>query len=379
MTPRGGAHHPGGWLPWTVAWLSGRRARRAPLPTSPGQVRGHATEHPADLLSMSVIPPKLQPGSHLRVIAPSRSLAIINADVRATAERRLGGLGVTVSFGRHTEERDAFASSSAASRLDDLHEAFDDAAVDGVLTAIGGFNSNQILPGVDWALLRRNPKPLCGFSDITALQNAILARSGLVTYSGPHYSTFAIKRGLNATLHAFTACLFSDTPFPLTAADSWTDDPWSVAAAEARLEPNEGWWIIQEGTATGMAVGGNLRTFSLLNGTPYQPDLAGTILLAEADDSEQSHDIGRSLVAMTQQPGFDGVQGLLAGRFQRGSGMSRELLRQMVATEPTLAGLPVIANVDFGHTYPMVTLPIGGALTMTADLSGSSQVTVIRH
>src|SRR5260221_649940 len=115
------------------------------------------------------------------------------------------------------------------------------------------------------------------------------------------------------------ACLFSDAPFPLTAADSWTDDPWSPGAAEARLEPNEGWWVIQEGTATGMTVGGNLGTFSLLNGTPYQPDLADTILLAEADDSERPHDIDRSLVAMSQQPGFDGVQGLLVGRFQKGS------------------------------------------------------------
>jgi len=328
---------------------------------------------------MPIIPRKLQPGSHLRVIAPSRSLAIISQDVRAAAERTLGEMGLTLSFGRHTEESDAFASSSSTSRLDDLHEAFDDAAVDGVLTAIGGFNSNQLLPGVDWALLRSKPKPLCGFSDITALQNAILARSGIVTYSGPHYSTFGIRRGLGATLRAFTECLFDDAPFRLTAAGSWTDDPWLPDGADARLEPNEGWWVIQEGAATGMAVGGNLGTFRLLNGTPYKPGLADTILLAEEDNSEQPYDIDRSLVAISQQPGFDGIRGLLIGRFQKGSGMSRELLQQMITTKPALAGRPVIANVDFGHTYPMVTLPIGGTLAMTADAGGPSQVTVIRH
>ena len=137
--------------------------------------------------------------------------------------------------------------------------------------------------------------------------------------------------------------------------------------------------MIQEGAATGMAVGGNLGTFRLLNGTPYKPGLADTILLAEEDNSEQPYDIDRSLVAISQQPGFDGIRGLLIGRFQTGSGMSRELLQQMITTKPALAGQPVIANVDFGHTYPMVTLPIGGTLAMTADAGGPSQVTVIRH
>ena len=77
-----------------------------------------------------------------------------------------------MSFGEHVEACDDFSSSSVEYRLADLHDAFADPDVDGILTVIGGFNSNQLLTGIDYELVAENPKPLCGFSDITALGNA---------------------------------------------------------------------------------------------------------------------------------------------------------------------------------------------------------------
>lgn len=89
----------------------------------------------------------------------------------------------TLTYGDHVDEMDNFHSSSIASRVADLHAAFADPAVRGILTVIGGFKSNELLPHLDWELIARKPKMFCGYSDITALQNAILARSGLITYS----------------------------------------------------------------------------------------------------------------------------------------------------------------------------------------------------
>jgi muramoyltetrapeptide carboxypeptidase LdcA involved in peptidoglycan recycling len=94
-----------------------------------------------------VVPPKLRSGSSVRVIAPSRSLAIIGPEVRAEADRKLAALGLTVSFGERVSECDAFSSSPAAARLADLHAAFADPGVDAILTVIGGFNANQLLTG----------------------------------------------------------------------------------------------------------------------------------------------------------------------------------------------------------------------------------------
>ncbi len=133
-------------------------------------------------------PTKLKTGDEVRIIAPSCSLAIISEDVRQIASKRLADLGFNISFGKHVEENDDFVSSSIQSRIEDFHDAFRDKNVKGVLTVLGGFNSNQLLKYLDWDLIKSNPKVFCGFSDITALHNAIFAKTGLVSYSGPHYS-----------------------------------------------------------------------------------------------------------------------------------------------------------------------------------------------
>jgi len=137
-----------------------------------------------------VFPPKLKAGDEVRVVAPACSLAMISESVRKVANTRFADLNLKLSFGRHVEERNDFYSSSIESRVGDFHAAFGDPNIKAVLTVIGGYNSNQILQYLDWNLVKNNPKIFCGFSDITALNNAILAKTGLVTYSGPHYTTF---------------------------------------------------------------------------------------------------------------------------------------------------------------------------------------------
>ncbi len=327
---------------------------------------------------MPVVPPKLQPGSSVRVIAPSRSLAIIPAEAREEAGRKLSALGLRVSFGEHVEECDDFVSSPVAARLADLHAAFEDPGVDGILTVIGGHNANQLLAGIDYGLIAAHPKVLCGFSDITALSSALYATTGLVGYSGPHYSSFGMKHHFSYTEAGFVACLMRDDPFRLEPSPAWSDDEWYLDQEDRRLEAGTDWWVLQEGEAAGTIVGGNLCTFSLLHGTPYLPPLDGAVVFAEDDDQARPWDIDRNLVSLLQQPAFGGVRGLVIGRFQRQTGMTRELLAQIVATKPELAGLPVIANVDFGHTSPMVTFPVGGTVEVRADRA-SPRLTIISH
>lgn len=91
--------------------------------------------------------------------------------------------------------------------------------MDGVLTVIGGFSSNELLPGIDYDLIAANPKVLCGYSDITALQNALLARSGLATYSGPHWSSFGMRDLFDDTLAWFAAAVMDSAPIELRASE----------------------------------------------------------------------------------------------------------------------------------------------------------------
>jgi muramoyltetrapeptide carboxypeptidase len=313
-------------------------------------------------------PARLRPGDTVRVIAPAGSRPTVTEhDHTALIEARFAELGLRLTYGEHVDELDDLGSSSVGSRLADLHAAFADPGVAGVLTVIGGSNSNELLPYVDWDLLAANPKVFCGYSDITALQNAMLARAGLVTYSGPHWSSFGMRDHFELTLRWFTDALFSAAPVALTPAPTWTDDAWFADQDDRHPRPTGGWWPLRPGAATGRVVGGNLGTLALLQGTGWMPSLAGAVLLLEDDASSDPPTFARQLTSLLQLPDAAGVRGLVVGRFQAASGMTRPLLERIVATatRDRLAGVPVLANADFGHTNPLVTFPIGGEVALT--------------
>ncbi|MFZ2125863.1 MAG: S66 peptidase family protein [Candidatus Saccharimonadales bacterium] len=313
---------------------------------------------------------KLQPGDEIRVIAPARSLSILNEETKTIATRRLEGMGFKVTFGRHIAESDDFNSSSIASRVEDLHEAFADTNVKGILTVIGGFNSNQLLDYIDWELISRNPKVICGFSDITALNNAIYAKTGLVTYSGPHYSSFGQKLYFDYTLDYFKKCCMNNDQFPIYASDNWSDDHWHNNQDDRLLMPNSGFVVINEGQAEGTLLGGNLCTFNLLQGTPYMPSLENSILFIE-DDVIGNHmdfaEFDRNLQSLIHMPEFKGVKGIVIGRFQKASVINDSLLQQIIKSKRELDNMPVISGVDFGHSDPKITFPIGGAVAIDTD------------
>lgn len=314
---------------------------------------------------MRIYPPKLKSGDEVRVIAPSISLAGVSESSRQVARSRFSSLGMRLSFGDHVKEVDDFGSSSIVSRIQDLHDAFRDTRVRAVLAAIGGFNSNQILRYLDWELIKNNPKIFCGFSDITALNNAILAKAGLVSYSGPVYSDFGQGLYFDYTLDYFKRCLFDDSPIEIKPSESWSDDRWSEDQRDRNLITNEGFWIINRGQATGSILGGNLCTLNLLQGTEYLPDLTGSILFLEDDYESLPHTFDRDLQSLIHLPSFAGVRGIVIGRFQKASMVSREILTSIINTKKELDNIPVIGNVDFGHTDPRITFPVGGEVYLS--------------
>ena len=326
-----------------------------------------------------VLPPRLRRGDTVRVVAPARSRAMVNEhDHTALIDERFAGLGLRLSYGAHVDERDDFDSSPIASRIADLHDAFADPEVAAVLTVIGGFNSVELLPHLDFDLVGSHPKVFCGYSDITALQNAILARTGLVTYSGPHWSTFGMRDHLEPTLDWFTRALFDGEPVELTPASTWTDDLWFIDQDDRHPQPNDGWWPLQTGATTGRLVGGNLCTFNLLQGGPYRPSLEGAVLLVEDDALTFPAQLARDLTSLLQLPDARGIRGVLIGRFQRASGVTRSLLTQIVDRADLSPDIPVLANLDVGHTHPLATLPIGGEVELSVTTSGS-RLAVTRH
>lgn len=322
-------------------------------------------------------------GAHVRVVAPSHSLGGIREvagfsdDDASLIARRFEEMGLSLSFGRHVEECDDHLSAPAAARLEDLHDAFADESVDGVLAASGGLGAIQLIEGLDYGLIRRCWKPLCGYSDVTMLCSAIQAQAGLMTYYGPNYTSFAMQLGFEYTLAMFQRCLMQAAPFELAASEQWSDDSWMEDQLERTFHDNEGPWIIQAGEAEGQTVGGNLDCLNLLQGTKYMPATSGRVLLAEtaSDGKATLLDLDRRLrVLSLQEEGPPAA--VLLGRFPSSAEITADRLRSMINGIPRLQGIPVVANLDFGHTTPAATLPIGGTCRIT---DGGTRITIERH
>ncbi|MFZ1735605.1 MAG: S66 peptidase family protein [Candidatus Moraniibacteriota bacterium] len=324
------------------------------------------------------IPEKLKKGDLVRVIAPACSLGIISKENREIANKRFEEMGLRISFGKHVEEIDEFNSSSIESRIEDLHDAFTDPEVKVILPVIGGFNSNQLLRYIDWELIRNHPKIFCGFSDITALNNAIYAKTGLVSYSGPCYSTFAEKKNFEYTMEAFKRCVVSNDSFEVKPSEMWSDDSWYMDQEHRNLIRNEGYLVINKGTAEGTLLGGNLCTLNLLQGTEYMPSLENSILFLEDDDTSKIVDFDRNLQSLAHLAHFGGVKGIVIGRFQKASEATNELITKVIKTKRELDHIPVIANADFGHTQSIITFPVGGTVKIIAE-STSLKIEIMKH
>lgn len=317
-----------------------------------------------------MIPAKLKVGDEVRVIAPSRSMAILGEDCKALATQRLEELGLKVTFGKHVMEADSdYLAASVEARVEDLNEAFKDKNVKAILTVIGGFNSNSILDYIDYEAIKENPKIFCGFSDITALSNAIHAKTGLVTYSGPHYSSFGMLKGFEYSLEYFKKMFFEEGEFEVKASSQWSDDAWFIDQENRKFEKHEGMFVINEGEAEGDIVGGNLCTLNLLQATPYMPNIENKILFLEDDNLSGDvflMEFDRNLQSLMHMPEFKTVKGIVLGRAEIASCMNEEKWKKLIKNKPELAQIPVIGNVNFGHTTPIMTFPVGGHAKLVA-------------
>jgi len=329
----------------------------------------------------SLFPSKLKPGDEVRVIAPSRTMGVISPENKALALKALENLGLRVTFGKHVDEHDLMYSSSVASRITDLHEAFADQNVKGIISVLGGYNANQLLDSLDYDLIRQNPKIFCGFSDITALGNAIYHKTGLVTYSGLHFSSFAMQKGFEYSLKYFKKIFFSSDPITLLPSKDWADDAWYLDQENRIFHQNSGYKVLQPGQVSGKIIGGNLGTLLLLRGTPYMPVLEETILFLEEVSHARAVEVeefDRNFQSLLQDPTFPKVRAIVLGRFEHSFGMTEDKL-SYVCSKPALKSIPIITNADFGHTTPIFTFPIGGICHLQAEVSGKVKLSIEKH
>jgi muramoyltetrapeptide carboxypeptidase len=323
-----------------------------------------------------MLPNRLAPGDEIRVIAPSTSMALVKGKQVEFAIERLTQLGFQITFGKNVEDHDEFFSTSIEQRIEDLHQAFQNPNVKGILTALGGYNANQLLNYIDYDLIKANPKVFCGYSDSTAIHAAIYKKTGLITYYGPFFSSFGMKSGFDYTLQSFLEAVTNDAPFDVNPSPTWSDDPWYSEQEDRNFVDQNGYLVLQEGTASGRLIGGNLSTLNLLQGTEYMPSLKDSILFIEDDEETHIYNFDRQLQSLLHLPDAKGIKGILIGRFQTASNVTEAALKKVISSKREFKDIPVFANVNFGHVQPMATIPFGARATISAAGTETTKITI---
>lgn len=312
---------------------------------------------------------KLKLGDEIRIIAPSRSLVNLDFNRNEYAQKKLEEYGFKVSVSKYANDSDFAKSSSIQKRVDDIHTAFLDKNVKAIITATGGYNVNQLLKYIDYNIIKENPKIICGFSDITALLNAIYKKSGLITYYGPNLFNFGMEKGFEYTYEYFCKMLLNNETFEVKPSEKWSNDRWWKNQEEREFIENEGMFVINEGEAEGTIIGGNLCTLNLLQGTEFMPDLADKILFIEDDDmagNKFQYEFDRNLESLLQLPNANKIKGIVLGRAEKDCDMNSDLWKAIIKNKDILNNIPVIGGCDFGHTTPTITFPIGGSARIQA-------------
>ena len=319
-----------------------------------------------------IIPEKLKNGDEIRVIAPSRSMSVIKQEIVDMAKDRLENMGFKVTFGKNVSNsvNNYYKCASIKDRVEDLHEAFGDKNVKAILTVVGGYNVNQLLDYIDYDLIKNNPKILCGFSDITALLNAIYTKTGLVTYSGVHFSSFGMKYGFEYSMEYFKKMLMEVNNVSIKSSDEWSNDGWFKDQENRNFYKNEGMKIVNRGKAEGKIIGGNLCTLNLLQVTEYMPDLDNSILFLEDDGlvgKEFIREFDRDLQSLLHSAKGKNINGIIIGRAEKVSEMNEEKWNLLLKGKKELDNIPIVINANFGHTTPIFTFPIGGNAKIIAN------------
>ena len=293
-------------------------------------------------------PPALEPGDTIRLIAPSsppNSRAALENAIMA-----LESLGYRITHSDVIFARSGYLAGSDEDRALDFVDAYTEETSRAVLCVRGGYGATRFLKHVNWSAIQ-HPKIFMGFSDVTALSCALWKKCGFPSFSGPVLMSDLVgKKPDRVSWHHAVSLMNGER-----SSGNLIENPFNLSNLTA-LVPGESY---------GRLMGGNLSLICSLLGTPWMPDFDKSILYLE-DIGEAPYRVDRNLTQLKNAGILEGVSGIILGDFGYSPDMRKNDEQQRLQTLDSVfedrltdLGVPVLANVPFGHIRPKVTIPFG--------------------
>lgn len=309
---------------------------------------------PAASSQNKLLPVPLNPGDTVALVSPSK--ATDNKIDLQIAQEVLQALGLKVKTGAHLAARRGHLAGTDEQRAADINAMFADKEVKAIICLRGGSGAARVLPLLDYNLIRNNPKILLGYSDITALHNAIQAQTGLVTFHGPNGT---------GSWNSFNADQFRRVFF-----DRELMQYQNLIEAKDELAPRQNRTItITPGKAQGELIGGNMTVLTALAGSPYLADFSGKILFIE-DVEEAPYRIDRMFSTLKLMGALDKISGLIFGECtdcRPSGGYGWLTMDQIFDDHIKPLNIPAYRGAMIGHIKQQFIVPVGGKVEMDAD------------
>jgi len=299
---------------------------------------------------------RLEKGDTVGLITPGSA---IDKKGLEKAVKNIEDLKLKVKIGANVGAKKGFLAGTDEQRLNDLHAMFADDTVKAIWCIRGGYGCSRILPDLDFELIRNHPKLFIGYSDITALHQAIHVETGLVTFHGPGASsdfTRYVKNNIESILFKGKSNLEIEP----------AKDNEKIAKKNNTYQTQ----VIKAGKAKGVLAGGNLTLLAALSGTRYALDATDKIVFLE-DVGEKPYRIDRMLTQLRQSANLHRARGILLGIFEDCEAAPDDentlSLQEVFQDRLGDLGIPVLYGLSFGHITEQCVLPIGIEAAMNTD------------
>lgn len=330
----------------------------------------------------NIKPSKLKNYDTIGLVSSSAPIAGLVPHRVKNGIKMLNSLGFKTKIGKSALKIDDYVAGTPSERANDINSFIKNKNIKAIFNFIGGNHSNQLLGLLNYKNIQKNPKIIMGYSDATVLLIAIYVKTGLITFYGPSVlNQFAENpKILDYTLHYFRKAVMSKNPIgKIEPSIVWTDELLDWFRKEditrpRKMRKNSGWIWLKKGKAKEVLIGGCIASLMHLRGTQFWPNFKNKILFWEISESESSmykgdplSNIDSYLADLENSKVFEQITGMIIGRPYRYTGQQEKELINIIKTRMKKYNFPILYRVDFGHTDPMITIPIGAKAAINSQ------------